>query len=198
MLEGKCRWLCCWGCRWRGGVLIYQLSPKCWSNHSKHLGLLLQGEENIKINIWHYAYNVQQQSSSVQNCSLDVIKFSIVLKIFHSDCFQKLYGQINILSLDWSFRQRVVCTSAVPVSRQGCQDPPHIHRHIQIHIHIQSKTVYFTVSLLIQFFVFLKISQSIAKTTYCTFKCKDERNKNDCYLQPKYRIMVFYWSYLFA
>lgn len=42
MLEGKCRWLCCWGCRWRGGVLICQLLPKCRSNHSKHLGLLLQ------------------------------------------------------------------------------------------------------------------------------------------------------------
>lgn len=42
MLEGRCRWLCCWGCRWRAGVSICQLLPNCWSSHSKYLGLLLK------------------------------------------------------------------------------------------------------------------------------------------------------------
>lgn len=42
MLEGRCRWLCCWGCRWTGGVWICRLLPNCWRSRSKHLGLLLQ------------------------------------------------------------------------------------------------------------------------------------------------------------
>ena len=44
-LEGMCRWLCCWGCRWRGGVSICQLWARCWRSRSELPGLRLQHRE---------------------------------------------------------------------------------------------------------------------------------------------------------